>query len=104
MALLCNHYRVNYVYLGTSVSAESLGEVAQSLDSSHAIVLGNPNPMASTENTESYIKIFKNLSPNTHLLLQGQFVAESLSATKIDLFQDIYELDRRLRQLSSDTP
>jgi DNA-binding transcriptional MerR regulator len=96
-ALICVHYGVKFIYLGTNLPAESLAEAANALNPK-AILIGSTRFALLSELTlEDYIKTFKvHLKVPSTLWVGGNFkpfIKTELEKKTIQFFPSLESLD-----------
>jgi DNA-binding transcriptional MerR regulator len=96
-ALICVHYGVRFIYLGTNLPAESLAEAANALNPK-AILLGSTRfELHNNLSLEDYIKTFKEHAKVPSALWVGgnfkPFLKSDLEKKKIIFFPSLESLD-----------
>lgn len=96
-ALICVHYGVKFIYLGTNLPAESLAEAANALNPK-AVLLGSTRmDLLNNLNLDSYIRTFKDhLKVPSALWIGGNFkpyLKTEMEKKKIVFFPNLESLD-----------
>jgi MerR family transcriptional regulator, light-induced transcriptional regulator len=97
--LVCIHYGLRFIYMGTWIPAKSLVEVANALKC-RAILLGTtPYHLKTEKNLKQYLNnLSAELNTKTHIWLVGALKIESSLElhNKIEFFQSLNEFDEFL--------
>ncbi len=100
-ALLCVHYQMKFIFLGTNMPAASLAEAANALKSK-AILLGatKGHELTDQKNLNDYLKELENqLTQKTEIWVGGNlkpYVKTELEKRKFKVFSSLHELDEFL--------
>jgi DNA-binding transcriptional MerR regulator len=101
-ALLCSHYQLKFIYLGSNMPSDALSEAGNQIDAD--IVLVGVSSMFQTKNTEFLEEYFNSvregLKLKSELWIGGMnHSSNSLMQDGITLVNDLMQLDRKLQAL-----
>jgi len=103
-ALLCNHYGVQYYYLGPNLPVDSLVDAYESLEANMIIIGATVIPEGRKENyVDEYLeRVVKSLGNDGRLVYGGAIKIQSdklLKSKKVKAFNKMLELDEFLKSL-----
>ena len=103
-ALLCNHYGVQYYYLGPNLPVDSLVDAYESLEANMIIVGATVIPEGRKENyVDEYLeRVLKSLSNDGQIVYGGAIKIQSeklLKSKKVKAFNKMLELDEFLKSV-----
>lgn len=103
-ALLCNHYGVQFYYLGPNLPVESLVDAYESLGGNMIMIGATVIPEGhKVQDLEAYVeKVMKNLGSEGHLIFGGGIRLQSekiLKSKKVSVFTSMQMLDDFLKKI-----
>lgn len=102
-ALLCVHYGIRFIFLGSNLPAASLAEASNALDA-HTVLLGvTRHEVSEQKSLEDYLKELKEGMTNTAEIWIGgnlkPYIKSDLERMKIPFFPSLQALDEHLQKL-----
>ena len=100
VGLLCNHYGLNYTYLGPDMTYEAVGDVVKSLEA-NMVIVGPTNVFTQLGKThfQNYIeKLSMKLNPTTELIVAGKsdLDLDKISSKRLVILKTLDAVDEYL--------